>query len=278
MLTEPISRTALLTAAARARETEREGAILRDPYARALAGDEGMRMLDAQGDERPIASLAVRGRFLDDALATALARGVRGVVLLAAGLDARAYRMALPPDVTWLEVDRAAVLAYKRGVLGAATPAVPIADVAADVRDAALGAILATHGLDASRPVAWIAEGLFPYLDEAEASRLLATIAASSAPGSTLLFDAPSRASLDPAGPMGRHLAELAASGAPWRFGTDDPGALVRAHGFIPDVVHVGHPRAHFGRLASPPREAPAPGAPVTWLVSAERDRSRARP
>jgi hypothetical protein len=85
MLTEPISRTALLTAAARARETEREGAILRDPYARALAGDEGMRMLDAQGDERPIASLAVRGRFLDDALATALARGVRGVVLLAAG-------------------------------------------------------------------------------------------------------------------------------------------------------------------------------------------------
>src|SRR5690625_641775 len=135
--------------------------------------------------------MAVRTRFFDAFFADATGAGIRQAVILASGLDARAYRLAWPAGMTVFEIDQPQVLAFKTATL-ADLGAEPTADrraVAVDLRDDWPAALIAA-GFDRTRPTAWIAEGLLGYLPPEAQDRLLDNVAALSADGSRLATEA----------------------------------------------------------------------------------------
>ena len=147
MSPDPVSHTSQLTAAARAAETQRTDRLFNDPHAATLAGTSGEALLAEVGPETAVPSIAIRTRYYDDLVVDAVARGIQQVVLLGAGLDARAYRLPLPASVVWLEVDRAPVLDYKRRLLTGAHPRVALRDVAGDACEAPTFDALRAAGL-----------------------------------------------------------------------------------------------------------------------------------
>src|SRR5262249_46030939 len=184
-----VEKTALGVAMVRARESRREDRLFDDPYAQAFvdAAPGAFPGEHKTGEELaavgPMASLGavfhahavIRTRFFDDYLTAAVAAGCSQVVLLAAGLDTRAFRLAWPAGTRVFEVDLPDVLTFKDTVLAAqdavarcARTTVP-ADLRADWTTA-----LARAGFDRTGPAAWLAEGLLIYLSAAEAARLLA--------------------------------------------------------------------------------------------------------
>ena len=161
--------TGLLVAAIRAEESARPDRLFDDPIASELAGERGRAALAAYraaaGASIPI--IEVRTRFFDEALARAARGGVRQVGILAAGMDARAYRLDWPSGTRVFEIDQAEVMAHKADIVGrlAVRPACERIAVAADLGgdwDLALGA----SGFDPREPAAWLVEGLLQYLDE----------------------------------------------------------------------------------------------------------------
>lgn len=201
-VTAGVGRTALLVAASRAIETHRPDALARDPLAehfvRAAPDSADWPVHPDKvpgGDSDPLWGrlgryFALRTRALDDHLIGAVGAGARQVVLLGAGLDARAYRLAWPPGVTVYEIDTAGVLAFKRAVLDRAG-AVPTADrrtLAADLCEDWAAALLGT-GFVPSAPTAWLAEGLLLYLPARAERRLIAAVDRLSAPGSSLAYE-----------------------------------------------------------------------------------------
>lgn len=271
-VTDAISKTALLTAAARALESTRPDALFRDPWAEALAGDEGKAMLEATGSPRPKLALAVRTRFFDDVVREAAPR-VSSVVMLASGLDTRAYRMDLPEGArpAWFEIDRAEVHAHKAACLARATPTaasvLSVSTIAADVASDFFPR-LAHAGFDAQAPALFVAEGLLMYLSPNDARALIERIAARAVIGTTVAFDVPS--SIDRGGAMARHHRDLDAQGAGWRFATDTPSTLFDPARWQVEVLHLGHPRAHFGRWPMPASETPPPSATLLVVARCE--------
>jgi methyltransferase (TIGR00027 family) len=122
---EHVSDTALIVAAARAAETQRPDGVVRDPFAARLAGGRGVALLGnlRANDWLGILVVGLRARRIDELLLQAIAEhGIRTVVVLGAGLDARAWRLDLPRDLRWIEVDFAPILDYKDGILASAEP------------------------------------------------------------------------------------------------------------------------------------------------------------
>ncbi|WP_068185847.1 class I SAM-dependent methyltransferase [Mycobacterium sp. UM_CSW] len=201
-LASSVGATATMVAAARALATTETDAIIDDPFAaplvRAVGLDFFVRLIDGEvapgpddGGERDLQletdSIAVRTRFFDDFFLNAARDGIRQSVILAAGLDVRAYRLAWPPGSVVYEVDQPKVVEFKTAAmdnLGAA----PTADrrtVAVDLRDDWPEA-LRRSGFDASQPTSWSAEGLLMYLPPDAQDRLFDNITELSAPGSKL--------------------------------------------------------------------------------------------
>jgi methyltransferase (TIGR00027 family) len=135
--------------------------------------------------------VVLRSRWAEDALDAALARGVRQLVVLAAGLDTVALRRGdLPADATVFEVDHPATQAWKRARLGRRAPAVPaLRWVPVDFARASLAEALREAGLDPTRPLfaSWL--GCSYYLDRTALSRTLAALGAVAAPGSEVVLD-----------------------------------------------------------------------------------------
>jgi methyltransferase (TIGR00027 family) len=127
----------------------------------------------------------VRTRFFDAYFRAAAADGVRQIVLLAAGLDSRAYRLAWPDGTVVFELDQPQVLEFKREVLAqhGETPTAERREIAVDLRDDWPRA-LRDSGFDPSKPSAWIAEGLLIYLPATAQHQLFAGIDTLAAPGS----------------------------------------------------------------------------------------------
>lgn len=204
-----VGSTAVMVAAARARETDSPDPLIRDPYARMLVAGAGTGMwenfLDESfaerlGDADPEAAAvftnmlgyqAVRTLFFDTFFADAVAAGIRQVVILAAGLDSRAYRMAWPEGTVIFEVDQPKVLEYKAATLAAhgVRPAAPRHEVPIDLRQD-WPAALKSAGFDPAEPSAWLAEGLLMYLPADAQDRLFAQITGLSAPGSRISAEA----------------------------------------------------------------------------------------
>lgn len=130
---------------------------------------------------------ALRTRFFDDHLVT---HGRRQIVLLAAGLDTRGYRLDWPSGTRLYELDLPEVLTFKAGVLADSAAVAQCERIAVPVDLRAAWAAELTHvGFDPTEPTAWLAEGLLVYLSADEAGRLLDSIGELSAPGSTLAFE-----------------------------------------------------------------------------------------
>jgi methyltransferase (TIGR00027 family) len=132
----------------------------------------------------------VRTRFFDDYLADAAGGGIRQVVLLAAGLDTRAYRLPWPVGVRLFELDLPEVLDFKQRVLDqqAATARCDRRAIGVDLRQDWVRP-LSEAGLQPDRPTAWLVEGLLAYLSADETARLLTTVGDLSAGGSRAAFE-----------------------------------------------------------------------------------------
>ncbi|MUL47527.1 class I SAM-dependent methyltransferase [Mycobacterium sp. CBMA293] len=200
-----VGATAVMVAAARAGETERDDALIRDPFAKILVAGAGTgvweTILDADFNNRMAAAdpevaavlehmgnyQAVRTHFFDAYFADAAAAGVRQVVILASGLDSRAYRLEWPAGTTVFEIDQPKVLEYKDETLKAhgATPTADLHQLPVDLRNDWPKA-LQDAGFDDTAPTAWLAEGLLMYLPADAQDRLFENITALSAAGSRI--------------------------------------------------------------------------------------------
>jgi len=173
-LVSHISDTARWVAMYRAFESERPDAIFKDPYARKLAGPVGERIAAAMGGTAFAWPMIVRTAVLDEIILRVVREGADTVLNLAAGLDARPWRLELPSSLTWWDVDYPAMHEYKRDAMKGETPRCRVEWAAADLADrAARQALFARVGQSAKRALV-VSEGLLVYLD-AGAVRELAT-------------------------------------------------------------------------------------------------------
>jgi methyltransferase (TIGR00027 family) len=215
-LASSVGVTATLVAAGRAMATKAETPLINDPFAdplvRAVGLDFFVKMIDGGIDfslvpnaspERTQAivnGMGVRTKYFDDYLLAAVGAGVRQVVILASGLDSRAYRLDWPSGTVVYEVDQPQVIEFKTTTLAdlGAQPTTTRRTVPIDLR-ADWPAALRAAGLDADAPTAWLAEGLLIYLPPEAQDRLFDNITALSVPGSAIATEyVPGLQDLDP--------------------------------------------------------------------------------
>jgi methyltransferase (TIGR00027 family) len=206
-ITKSVGATALGMAAARAAETRNPNPLIDDPYAELFvkAAGEGTwsiylseQVADASSNPYKLTTvqarlhyIASRTKFFDDFFLTAVNSGIRQMVILAAGLDSRAWRLSLPEGVTVYEIDQPKVLQFKQATLDAhrAEPTTKYVPVPIDLRRDWPTA-LRLSGFDSSLPTAWSAEGLLPYVSSGAQDLLFDRIHALSTFGSTAAIDA----------------------------------------------------------------------------------------
>jgi len=225
-----ISDTARWAAVFRARETERADALFRDPYAERLAGKMGVDIANTLSEGNSHAwAWAARTYLFDQFIAQEIEQGTDMVVNLAAGLDARPYRMALPTSLQWIEVDLPEILTYKEGILATEKPVCALERVRTDLSDgSSRRALFAGLGRLANR-ILILTEGLLIYLSAEEVAALAKDLAASShfqrwimdlaSPGLLRMMQRTT----------GKQLSEV---GAPFQFGPAEGPAFFLPHGW----------------------------------------------
>ncbi|HTX94404.1 MAG TPA: class I SAM-dependent methyltransferase [Mycobacterium sp.] len=208
-LASSVGATATMVAAARAVATRADRPLINDRFAEPLVRAVGVDLLTrlASGEldpnelndahdgstgsvgamSRMADNMAVRTKFFDEFFLAATKAGIKQVVILAAGLDSRAYRLPWPAETVVYEVDQPQVIEFKSRTLAelGAEPTAERRVVAVDLRDD-WPAALRGAGFDPAQPTAWSAEGLLGYLPPEAQDRLLDTITGLSAPGSRL--------------------------------------------------------------------------------------------
>lgn len=279
-ITESVGATALGVAAARAAETARPNALIRDEYAYLLTASAGPGWAQmASGDDdwlrdderaRQLHDMArdyqaVRTHYFDAYFKAAVRAGTRQVVILAAGLDSRAYRLDWSAGTTVFEIDQPKVLEYKTSTLDAhgAVPKARRVPVAVDLRDDWPSALI-TAGFDPTQHTAWLAEGLLPYLPGDAQDRLFDLVTEHSATGSMLAVEAfnlhPSQYSEDKRAARRERTAQLRE-----RLGlnldvdtlmyTDDSRSdaaeWLSEHGWVVDAVPSAEEMTRLGRPAT---------------------------
>jgi methyltransferase (TIGR00027 family) len=175
-----VSDTARWVAVYRAMESARPAALFRDPCAAKLAGEQGERIVDSMKYGRRTAwAMIVRTQVFDEEILDTIKREQVDLVLnIAAGLDARPWRLDLDPELRWVDVDFPEILAYKAGIIGDAKPKCHYESRGVDLRIAAdRDALFAELGANAKR-VLVIAEGLLIYLTPADVEGLARALAA----------------------------------------------------------------------------------------------------
>jgi methyltransferase (TIGR00027 family) len=199
-LASSVGATATAVAASRAMASQNPDALLNDPWAdplvRAVGIDTFVKLIDGETGhtDDPLLNrramneqITVRTRFFDDFFVLAAESGIRQAVILASGLDTRAYRLPWPVDTKIFEIDQPEVIAFKTRTLAdlGAEPAAERTTVAIDLRED-WPAALVEAGFDPKLPTAWSAEGLLVYLPPDAQDRLFDNIAGLSAPGSRI--------------------------------------------------------------------------------------------
>jgi methyltransferase (TIGR00027 family) len=246
-LASSVGATATMVAAARAMASTADDALINDPFAeplvRAVGVDFFTRLVTGElrpedldsdsesvGMQRMTDNMAVRTRFFDEFFLSAGAAGIRQAVILASGLDSRAYRLAWPAGTTVYEIDQPDVIEFKTRTLAelGAEPTAQRRTVAMDLRYDWPSALI-EEGFDPNQPTAWSAEGLLGYLPPDAQDRLLDTITELSAPGSRVAVE--SVPNIDPADHE-RAIQRMQAASERWRD-----------HGFdldFADLVYLG--------------------------------------
>lgn len=225
-----ISDTARWAAYFRAQETKRPDALFRDPFAERLCGQQGVDIANTlpEGNKHAWAWVA-RTYLFDHFIQQELNQGVDLVLNLAAGLDARPYRMNLPASLQWIEVDLPDILAYKEEILGNEKPTCALERIRLDLSDGiARQALFAGLGRRAKK-ILVVTEGLLIYLSAEEAGALARDLAAGTS------FQ---RWILDLGSPgllkmmqktTGKHLSQV---GAPFKFAPREGPDFFQAHGW----------------------------------------------
>ncbi len=257
--------TALGTAAMRAMEGYQAEPLVRDPYAAAfveaaagqLPGKMAVTPEDAAADpDFPWSGLglyvAVRSRFFDDFLATAAGAGLRQVVILAAGLDTRAFRLDWRPGTTVYEIDAPMVLAFKDSVLAGqgAAPRCERRAVTADLR-ADWPAALKEAGFAPAAPTAWLAEGLLPYLPDEAMDSVLGHAHKLSAPGSRIAADHIPGGTSAIGGSLEREIKSRSSEELTTIWVADqqyDPASWLLVHGWTASVGRAAWAAGAYGR------------------------------
>jgi len=221
-----------MVAAARAMATTADNALINDPFAeplvRAVGVDFFTRLVTGElrpedldsdnetvGMQRMTENMAVRTKFFDEFFLTATQAGIRQAVILASGLDSRAYRLAWPSGTTVYEIDQPDVIEFKTKTLAelGAEPTAKRRTVAMDLRYDWPSALI-EEGFDPHQPTAWSAEGLLGYLPPDSQDRLLDTITELSAPSSRVAVE--SVPNIDPADHE-KAIERMQAASARWR-------------------------------------------------------------
>jgi methyltransferase (TIGR00027 family) len=284
-----VASTALFVAAVRARESGRRNPLFRDPLASALAGSEGLAWL-AESEANPASNyhrdsfpyLEVRTRYFDDwALEASRDPAVRQLVTLGAGMDTRAFRIRWPDGFRLWEVDTPELFSMKETRLRSAR-AVPTCErtvVEADLTSQRWADRLLESGLDKGRPVIWLAEGLFEYLDAVDVGHILERASQLSGEASRFGCEIISEGYLT--NPGNRDIMRRRMDrGTPFKFGTDDPQGLFREHGWaVEGKVSALEAAISLGR--TPPTRGPArlgskPPVPGASFISAAKPMMRA--
>ncbi len=302
-ITESVGATALGVAAARAAETESENPLISDPFARVFldAAGEGMwswfaapnlpaQIAAAEPDLKPrmqgmVDYMAARTAFFDTYFSEAARAGVCQAVILAAGLDSRAWRLPWPDGTTVYELDQPRVLEFKSSTLreNNARPTCNLVHVPVDLRHD-WPAALRRAGFDATAPSAWSAEGLLPFLPAAAQELLFERVDRLGAPGSRIAVEAPGPGFLDRAArekqrQTMQRLRDLMAEAQPereipdvadlWYFEErEDVGDWLHRHGWEATVTPSEELMAGYDRM--PPRDI-EDAAPRTLFVTARR-------
>ena len=226
-----ISDTARWIAAHRARETRRPDALFRDPLAERLAGERG----EAIAKNVEIASrgdwpFVVRTLLFDAAIADEVARGADLIVNLAAGLDTRPYRMALPSSLRWVEVDLPDILDYKEEVLAGERPVCALERLRLDLTGVAARRQLFERLARSANRALVVTEGLLIYLEPADVAGLARDLAAA---GPAFARWATDLASPGLVRMMSRSAgAHLERANAPLKFGPAEGPGFFEPHGW----------------------------------------------
>jgi methyltransferase (TIGR00027 family) len=204
-LASSVGATATMVAAARAAASRRPHPVIDDPFAEPLVRAVGLDLFskvaggeldfadvdDGAGFPRMVDTFAARARFYDDYFAQAGSAGLRQVVIVASGLDARPYRLSWPAGTTLYEIDQPEVIEFKTTTLSelGAVPGAEHRPVGIDLRED-WPAALQSAGFDPTQPTAWLAEGvLIGFLPPEAEVRLLDHVTALSAAGSRFAAD-----------------------------------------------------------------------------------------
>jgi len=264
-----LAATACWTAAVRARESRREDRLFHDPWAEALAGEQGASWI-AQRPEDSTITMALRTRYFDDFLEQ-ISRldKIRQVVFLAAGFDTRALRLKWPAGVCVFEMDQPAVMDYKEAVLHSlgATAGCERRIIRQDLTGCWKEALVET-GFDPARPSCFLLEGFLFYLSSETVTEIIDSVTLLSAPGTRLGFDVMNSAMLT--SPYTKAWVEMQAqSGAPWIGTMDDPESFLSGRGWIAALTQAGQPEANHGRWTLPVFPTKTPNFPHNWWVTA---------
>jgi methyltransferase (TIGR00027 family) len=224
-----ISDTALWVAVFRARETERNGALFRDPYARKLAGERGEQiaksMQAGQRYEWPYTARTVR---FDQIISEQIKQGADMVINLAAGLDTRPYRMDLPSSLQWIEVDFPTMIDYKEEVLAGEKPRCALERVRMDLADVnARRALIQRLGSNAKKALV-LTEGLLVYLTRDEVTALGRDLSAQNS-FKDWAIDLCSPGLLKM---LQKNLGALSEAGSPLKFGPEEGPEFLTASGW----------------------------------------------
>jgi len=263
--------TAYWTAAVRAHESAREDRLIDDPWAAALAGPGGAGWIATRSAES-VVPIVLRTRYFDDCLQRITAEeGMRQVVLMAAGLDTRVFRLSWPDQTRFFELDQPAVLGYKEKVLrsAGALPACARQTIGVDLTEPWEAALVAA-GFDRKQPAAYLLEGFLFYLETEGLERILDEVAVLAAPGSWLGFDVVNSAVLT--SPLTRAWVAMQANlGAPWIGTLDDPVGFLAARGWQAALTQAGQPETNHGRWVLPVIPTLMLNMPHNWFVTARK-------
>ena len=242
-----VSDTARWAAVFRARETERPDALFRDPFARQLAGTRGFEMTENLRDGNKHAwAWVARTVVFDEFLAQEIKNGADMILNLAAGLDARPYRMELPPALQWVEADLPGILAYKEEILSGEKASCALERIRVDLSVRGARQELFSELQRRARRIVVLTEGLVIYFAREEVAALAEDLAANErfarwtvdihSPGLLRMMQRSS----------GQQLSEV---GAPFRFGPPEGANFFAKHGWrVGEVRGLLKTAARFGR------------------------------
>lgn len=240
-----VSDTAHWVAAYRAIESARPDALFHDPFAERLAGETGKAIVVGEGSNAMAGwPLVTRTKVIDDLIAETLTEGCDLVINMAAGLDARPYRLDLPADLRWIEVDFPDLIAEKNRILEGETPRCELTRAAVDLADPTARGEFLNQALEGTKKALVLTEGLVYYLSEDEVSGLAAALARPEI--AWWIMDVNNKPVVDRFNRVNKKLLE----NSPWKFGPLEPLRFFADAGWTADeVIGLFRMAARFRRL-----------------------------